>query len=291
MVGQHDLLGDLVELGGAHGRQGIVLAVDGAGLKSQIDLVEGHRRRVGAERLAEELPGVGARHAQVDAVQVRGRLDVALLAQVELAGAEIGDRQDLDVHLGGDLLEQLVADRPVEDRLLVRHVAQQVARGEDRPLGQLARDVLGRDQPDLEIAALHRRDLGALGEQGRVEVDLDVELVRRRALQPVLEDVEHLGVPLLGDRGRGDPDHLLLLREARLAEHRQGQRHSAERQDQAPVEAADLHGFVSLWWLFCRCPAWSDCPFVAPSRSAVVAARAVAAQCRQGRSRASPGPG
>ena len=56
VAGEHDLFGHFVELGRAHRRQGIVLAVDGAGLQAKIDLAKSERCGGGAQRLAKEQP-------------------------------------------------------------------------------------------------------------------------------------------------------------------------------------------------------------------------------------------
>jgi hypothetical protein len=74
--GQHDLRHDLVELHVLDVGQRVVLAVDRAGLEAGIDLGIGHGGRIGAERLAEELPGFAGRHAQLDAGHVGGRVDL-----------------------------------------------------------------------------------------------------------------------------------------------------------------------------------------------------------------------
>src|SRR2546429_5763540 len=62
---EHDLPRHLVELRRLQRRQRVVLAVDGAGLQAEVDLGEGERRRVRAERLPEEEPLLGAWHAQL----------------------------------------------------------------------------------------------------------------------------------------------------------------------------------------------------------------------------------
>ena len=74
MAGQHDLLRDLVELGGDGVGQRVLQPVDGAGLHREVDFLEGQRRGVGAERVAEELPGLRARHAQLQPLHVGRRL-------------------------------------------------------------------------------------------------------------------------------------------------------------------------------------------------------------------------
>jgi hypothetical protein len=145
VVGQHDLLGHLVELGRAHGGQRVVLAVDGAGLQAEVDLAEGQRRGGGAQRLAQEQPLLAAGHAQLDALEVGRRAHVARLAQVDLARAQVDGRQHGDFHLLGHELVQLLADRAVEHLLLVVGVADDVAGREDGELRHQLGDVEGRD--------------------------------------------------------------------------------------------------------------------------------------------------
>ena len=92
MAGQSDLAGHLVELRVHDRGKRVVLPVDRTGLERGVDLSEGHRRRVRAKRLAEELPGVRSGHAQVDARQIGRGFHVhlvAALAQVHVAAAQI----------------------------------------------------------------------------------------------------------------------------------------------------------------------------------------------------------
>src|SRR5436190_5485361 len=60
---EDDLRHYFIELHRLHVRQRIVLAVDRAGLQAGVGLGKRHRRRIGAERAAEELPSVARRHA------------------------------------------------------------------------------------------------------------------------------------------------------------------------------------------------------------------------------------
>ncbi len=89
----------------------------GAGLQRRVDLGVGHRRRVGAERAAEELPGVAGRHAQLDAGHVGGRADLLLRLQADLARAEEGRPEDLDLQLVLGHLLHLRADVAGEELL------------------------------------------------------------------------------------------------------------------------------------------------------------------------------
>ncbi len=79
MRGLHDLLRDFVEFRRHGVGQRILQPVDRAGLHGEIDFLEGERRRIGAERIAEELPGFRARHAQLQARHIGRRLDVLRL--------------------------------------------------------------------------------------------------------------------------------------------------------------------------------------------------------------------
>ena len=45
--GEHNLLGHFIKLGGANGRQWVVLAVDGAAIEAHVDFREGQRGRRG----------------------------------------------------------------------------------------------------------------------------------------------------------------------------------------------------------------------------------------------------
>lgn len=63
------------------------------------------------------------------------------------------------------------------------HVAEQVGGGHHRPGRDLAREVLRRKVRHLHIAALQRNKLGALPEQGGVQVQLDVEVGGEVALE------------------------------------------------------------------------------------------------------------
>jgi hypothetical protein len=109
----------------------VVLAVDRAGLETGIDFGIGHRRRVCAERRAEELPGVAAGHAQLDACQVGWGLDLLVALQTDLANAEIGGAENFDAELVFGNLLQFCAGLAGEERLQMRGVAEQIAGGDD----------------------------------------------------------------------------------------------------------------------------------------------------------------
>jgi hypothetical protein len=130
-----------------------------------------------------------------------------------LTRPEVDGRQDRDLHLVAGQLEHLLAHRAAEHLLLVLRVADHVAGGEDRELGHQLGDVEGRDRAELQIPARHRRRFGALLEQRRVQVDLDVELAGRALVERLLEDGPHLAVPVVGHRGGADAQQHLVLRQ------------------------------------------------------------------------------
>ena len=113
---------------------------------------------------------------------------------------------DLDVLLDPGVI--FLADIAVIDRIEMLRIAHQIAGGEDRIFRDQRGDVLGRDHAHFQIAALHRLDLGALGEERAVVMDLDVELARGRGVQLLLEDLESLGLPFLRRAGCRNPEGL-----------------------------------------------------------------------------------
>ena len=125
---QHDLRHHLVELHVLHVGQRIVLAVDGAGLEAGVGLGIGHRRRIRADRAAEELPGVARRHPQLDAGHVGRRVDLLLRLEADLAGAEERRPEDLHLELVLGHLLHLRAEVAGEER-----VAGGWRRGTGRP--------------------------------------------------------------------------------------------------------------------------------------------------------------
>ena len=204
---EHDLPRHLVELRRLHRRQRVVLAVDGAGLQAEVDLGEGERRRARPERLPEEEPLLGAGHAQLHPGEIGWGSYRPRLGKAHLARTEIDRLQQLDSHRFRDPSVHLVADRSAIDFREMLRVADQVASGEDRILGHLSRDVLHRQERHLEISALHRHRLRALAKEGSRMMHLHVEAAGRRVVELVPENVEHLHVPVVGHRGRGDAQH------------------------------------------------------------------------------------
>ena len=111
VAGQHDVALHLVELLGHDRRQRVFLAVDGALLQGEIDLGEGDRRGVGADRLGEHQEQRRRRHPQLHALHVRGLLDLPVGGDMPLA--VIGQRNDLVIGLLlialGDIAEELAS--------------------------------------------------------------------------------------------------------------------------------------------------------------------------------------
>ena len=87
--------------------------------------------------VAQELPGVGARHTQVHASQVSRGLYVQLFAgltQVYVATTKVHDGEQLDAKLFFSGCLESVHQRIVEDPNLVSRVLVNVTSGEDREL-------------------------------------------------------------------------------------------------------------------------------------------------------------
>ena len=173
MAGQNDLLGDFVELGILVGRQWVILAVDRTSLKGRVDLGESDRHRVGAERLAQKLPGVGAGHAKLHAREICRRHNLLFDPQVELPAPEIHHGQELHAELGLDLLLHFIHEARGEYLLLVLGVAMQIAGGEYRPGGIDCSQLLRRRDRHLEIAASDRLKFRPLLEKRCVPVGLE----------------------------------------------------------------------------------------------------------------------
>jgi hypothetical protein len=202
VAGQHELRRHLVEAHGAAGRQRVVLAVHGAGLQRGVEFGEGHRRRVGAERLAQELPGLAGRHAQLQAAHVGRRRDARARTEVHVPRAEIERAEDVHVQLVARHAVELAPDLAGEDLLHVVSVAEQVGRGHHRPGRDLPREVLRRQVRHLHIAALDRDEFRALAEQRGVQVQLDVEV----AGEVALEAAHRLGADVLVGEDGGEAD-------------------------------------------------------------------------------------
>ena len=158
-----------------------------------------------------------------------------------MAGAEILAAHDMDLDVLLDPGVVLLADVAVIDRVEMLRIAHQIAGGEDRIFRDQRGDVLGRDHAHFQIAALHRLDLGALGEERAVVMDLDVELAGCGGVELLLEDLECLGLPLLRRAGRRDPEGLRIgPAGAREERHREGGSTARENRAAADGLAEDI---------------------------------------------------
>ena len=227
VAGQADLLRHLVELRALVRRKRVVLSVDRTGLQGGVDLGEGHRRRIRAERLAEELPCVRPGHPELHARKILWRLDVEFLpalAQVELALAEIHDRQQLDVELVFDLLLERVHEVGVENLHLLLGALQHVPGREDGEVRNEDGEFLRRCDRHLEIAARDGLQLGALLEEGGVPVRLETGEI----LDLGPEDVgQRDGALVVGRCRRRKPQGDLVIGQRR--DRKAGQRCGRER--------------------------------------------------------------
>ena len=91
-----------------------------------------------------------------------------------MAGAEISGRQDFNAHFRRNDGAIFGADRAIENMAHMGIVAKQIGAVEVAMLGQLLRDFERRHRAHLEIAALQGLHFGALAEQGRGRIDLDL---------------------------------------------------------------------------------------------------------------------
>jgi len=215
-----------------------MLSVDRAGLEREIDLRHRHRRGRDAERLAQQQPFRPAGHAQLDALEIGGGLDVAPGPQVELARSEIGRRQDDDAHPLRDLLPVALPDRPAHDPGGVVPVAQQECAIEEAPGRNLLRHLEGGHRAHLEIAALNGRHLGALPEQARPGMHAHVELVRRGLVDLLLEALERFRQEI-GWRSRGGEAQ----QDPALCGRRLERRGDGDQHEHEPGKAKDgMHG-------------------------------------------------
>ncbi len=251
MRGQHHLLGHFVEFRRVEDRQRIFLAVHGAGLQGEINLRHAERHGGDAERAAQQQPFGTCRHAHFHAGEIGRRLHRALLPQIDLPGAEIMRRQNIDAHFRRYGLAVILADRSVEHPPQMVVIAHQITAIEIAQFRNLLRHLEGGHAAHLEIAALDRRHFGALLEQRRGRMHADVE-TDAGCVDVGLELIERL-VEEVRRRRRGrnaDLDSRLGLGTAsdaeRLGEWRaeQGAGHSAghefsTRRHYSPPGAAD----------------------------------------------------
>ncbi|MCY1360200.1 hypothetical protein D9M69_468160 [compost metagenome] len=123
MARHAQVLLDLAELGGLDGHEGVLLAVDGAGLQRGEHLAEGHGHGIGAEGLERIQEDVVLHHAQLHAFEVLGLGD-RLLAVREVAETVLPVGQ---VHETGglELLVEVLARGAVEHRVGLLLVGEQ----------------------------------------------------------------------------------------------------------------------------------------------------------------------
>ena len=204
VVGQGDGFLHFVELGGLDGGQGIVLAVNGAGLESEIQIVEANGGRVRAHGLAEEHPRVGVRHAEVDALEILRGLDLLVLREGDLAGAEIERAEREDALLFGDLLEHILADVAVEDLGHVVIALENVAGGEHGDPGGAVGQPGSGGVDHVDVAVLERVVLGVLTVQSTGIVALNGHVAAGDGLEGLLEDLLSSAVGIGGDGSDGE---------------------------------------------------------------------------------------
>lgn len=182
MRGQCDLLHHLVEPHILNIRQRIVLPVDRPGLQAGIGFGIGHRGRVGADGLPQELPCLTRRHAQTDSVHVLRGHYLVITDQTDMTRAKIRRAQDVNAQL---LLGQglhFLSGVTFEECQKVIHIAEQIGRGQDRPCRDLVGDVLRGDVAHLQIAALQGDQFRTLAEQCAAVVHLEAVIFRDRFL-------------------------------------------------------------------------------------------------------------
>ena len=187
MVGNGDILGYLVELGGNVGRKRVVLTVDGSCLQRGIQLAEGQRSRVGSQSLAQMQPRGGVRHAQQQSLHVGILVDRAV-AGVDDTGSEIEGAKRNDIHLLLDAGEDiLLADVAIED---TGHVL--IAGPEISAIDHCAplQSLLGGERRERKIC------------QVGLAIDDGVKLVLRREERAV-------GIGLADNRSTGQLLHLV----------------------------------------------------------------------------------
>ena len=174
MVGLREVLLHLLELGRPDVGVGVLLAVDHAGLHRDEQLGELERRRVGAIGLEHLDPPDAGRRAQLDALEVLGRVDRAHVVG-DLAEAVLPHADQL-VALLLELGRELRPDDLLRDAAHVRPVLDQVGHVEQAELGQHGRHD-GRGLADLERAEADLlQHLGVVAELARA-VDVGLDLV------------------------------------------------------------------------------------------------------------------
>ena len=147
------------------------------------------------------------------------------MPQVHLAGAEIDEVDDLDAHLRRHRGDVFLADRTIHDLAHVVVVAEHIPAGEGAIFRKLLLDLERGHRAHFEIAALDRRQFGALPEQRGIRMHRDRDLPGQILLDILLELIERAREPVLfGACGRHPELDRLALRkdEARRGKSKRG---------------------------------------------------------------------
>ena len=156
MVGQGDVLHHLVELVALEGGQGVLLAVNGAGLQGHVQLVDVHGGSGSAPGLYHLDVQVALRNTDLHALQVSQSGDGLVGGQ--LTGAVVEGAHDADVHLLEQLIQGVLVFA-VQSLLHVLHALPQVGSlylsGLGDPGSELGR-ALGDDVHHALLNALHQ---------------------------------------------------------------------------------------------------------------------------------------
>jgi len=163
--GEHDLRHHLVELHVLHVRQRVVLAVDRPGLQAGVGLGVRHRRRIRAERAAEQLQASPGGMRSLTPARSDGVLIFFFRLQADLARTEEGRPEDLDLHLLLGLLLVLCAEFARPEAGEVVGVAEQIRRGSGSTTPGSAWRCPAERYCHLQVVALQGDQLRALLEQ------------------------------------------------------------------------------------------------------------------------------
>ncbi len=205
-----------------HEARGVVLgAVDHTGLQCIEYLVVAHRHAVAAERVHHVDEHRVAHDAELHTLEVLDALD-RLLGVVEAARASVHPAQAHQPGLGivGDLVEQLLPDRPVDDLLHVRRVAEEIWKVEDVEIVDDRAERAHADPRQRQRTDLRLLDRFLFSPELHRRIDLHGDPPAGRGL----ELLAHAG----DGRDRGitfrmdvrSLEHHLLLRQGRAAERR-----------------------------------------------------------------------
>ena len=202
MVGQDDLLGDLIELGGIDGWKRVVLGVNCPGLQAQVNLGKWQRRWIGTKCLAQEQPGIRPWHAQFQASQIGRHLNVTGVAQVELAGAKVANVQQLDAHFIGNRLFEFRAQFALHYIAVMFGVLEKIAGGKQAKCRNRVRNGLKGHIGHFGVATLQCVKIAVLAEQRAGIIKLDVKKVWCKLVQFVGKDLHGPRMQIGGDRDR-----------------------------------------------------------------------------------------